>query len=601
MTKTHIHINDLNKLLCCGCGACMNTCTHGAIKMQEDKEGFLYPFVDESMCVECGLCEKACPSNTETSNPNSYKQRYLLCSNTKKKYYKRSATIGLCTLLSEKMIHRGGSVFGCWLNENDWKAYHIKVDSIDGLEKIRNSKYIQSDTKDTYLKVKVLLENDKEVLYIGTPCQIAGLKSYLRKDYENLYTIDLICHGVYSYRLLQEEIAYWQSKLGSGRISSFRFRSKEKFPYIKGGVINFDFVNGIKKKHIECPGAYSPTYAFYAYNEQQRIYNARLSCYSCAFRNEHRYGDLTIGDPWGIEAVKMSEEEMKKGRSLVLVNTTKGELLLDQVQNMMGIVEISHHEAIVQSALLPINREVPVERQRIYDCVGTGMYESVVNEILKDSVWKSYMDNEQNEKKRRLKKLVKQILLWEQMKQIKRYLKGLKPGFEWWYINSWLCNFPSIRFRNWKLRKMGLHMSKNVRIYAGFHIRNPKGIVLEDGVSIGPKVLLDGRNGLTIKRSAVIGYEAIIWTMNHDYNDEYFCTNGGPVEIGEYAWICSRAIVLPNIKIGEGAVVASNAVVTKDVPPFAIVGGIPAKIIGYRDEKCYQYGYVKSDSNEHFS
>ena len=297
----------------------------------------------------------------------------------------------------------------------------------------------------------------------------------------------------------------------------------------------------------------------------------------------------------------MSEEEMKKGRSLVMVNTAKGGLLLEQVQNMMDVVEISRDEAFVQSALLPTNREVPEERRRIYESVGTGAYEDVVNEALNDNIWRNYMENEHKEKKRRFKKFVKQILLWEQMKSIKRYLKGLKPGFDWWYINSWLCNFPSIRFRNWKLRKMGLRMSKDVRIYAGFHIRNPKGIVLEDGVSIGPKVLLDGRNGLTIHKSAVIGYEAIIWTMNHDYNDEHFNVNGGPVEIGEYAWICSRSIILPNIKIGKGAVVASNAVVTKDVPPFAIVGGIPAKVIGHRDEKDYKYGYVINNSNEHFS
>jgi maltose O-acetyltransferase len=220
---------------------------------------------------------------------------------------------------------------------------------------------------------------------------------------------------------------------------------------------------------------------------------------------------------------------------------------------------------------------------------------------MNDNLWESYMENEKRERKRRIKRMVKKILFWEQLKKIKRCIKELCPGYEWWYINSWLYNFPSIRFRNWKLRKMGMTMSKNVRLYAGFHIRNPKGIVLEDGVSIGPKVLLDGRNGLTIRKNAVIGYEAIIWTMNHDYNDVNFRTNGGPVEIGENAWVCSRSIILPNIKIGEGAVVASNAVVTKDVPPYTIVGGIPAKVIGHREEKEYQYGYNAETSTEHFS
>lgn len=135
----------------------------------------------------------------------------------------------------------------------------------------------------------------------------------------------------------------------------------------------------------------------------------------------------------------------------------------------------------------------------------------------------------------------------------------------------------------------GLNANGKFQIFEGFHIRNPKGITIEHGVSIGPKVLLDGRKGLRIGKSAVIAYEAIIWTLNHDYNDEKFREKGGSVEIGEYAWICSRSIILPGVKIGKGAVVASGAIVTKDVPEWAIVGGVPAKILGYREQKNYSY------------
>ena len=138
---------------------------------------------------------------------------------------------------------------------------------------------------------------------------------------------------------------------------------------------------------------------------------------------------------------------------------------------------------------------------------------------------------------------------------------------------------------------MGLKFYGCVMFMEGFHIRNPKGITIEDGVSIGPHVLLDGRKNLHIGKSAVIAYEAIIWTLNHDYNDIYFCGKGAPVSIGEYAWICSRSIILPGVTIGKGAIVASGAIVTKDVPDYAIVAGIPAKIVGQRDIKDYQYGY----------
>ena len=145
-----------------------------------------------------------------------------------------------------------------------------------------------------------------------------------------------------------------------------------------------------------------------------------------------------------------------------------------------------------------------------------------------------------------------------------------------------------------------MNLAKNVRFYQGFHIRNPKGIAVNDGVSIGPRVLLDGRKGLIIGKNVVIAYEAIIWTLNHDYNDIYFAGKGSSVTIGDYAWICCRSIILPGITIGEGAVVASGAIVTKDVPPYTIVGGTPAKIIGYREKKAYSYGYHKNSSIEYF-
>ena len=139
-----------------------------------------------------------------------------------------------------------------------------------------------------------------------------------------------------------------------------------------------------------------------------------------------------------------------------------------------------------------------------------------------------------------------------------------------------------------KIRSGG---GKNIKFYSGFAVRSPQKLVIEDGVSIGPKVLLDARCGITIHKNAVIAYDAIIWSLNHDYNDIHFCGKGAPVTIGAFAWICSRSIILPGITIGEGAVVASGAIVTKDVEPWTIVGGIPAKAIGKREQKDYCYGY----------
>lgn len=183
---------------------------------------------------------------------------------------------------------------------------------------------------------------------------------------------------------------------------------------------------------------------------------------------------------------------------------------------------------------------------------------------------------------------------------VKKHIRGFIYGLKWNLSTILIPSIPSQSLRNFFLRLLGVRMTKNVKFYAGFSVRNPKGLVIEDGVNIGPKVLLDARRGLTIRKNAVVAYEAIIWTLNHDYNDEFFCGKGAPVEIGPYAWICSRSIILPGVNIGEGAIVASGAVVTKDVPPYSIVGGIPARVIGHRMAKDWKYGYNSSTDFTHF-
>ena len=144
---------------------------------------------------------------------------------------------------------------------------------------------------------------------------------------------------------------------------------------------------------------------------------------------------------------------------------------------------------------------------------------------------------------------------------------------------------------------MGAQIGSSVYIFAGFHIRNPRGLMIGHGCSIGPKVLLDARKGLEIGKCVTIAYEAIIWTCHHDFNDDHFRTIGGKVTVEDYAWICSRAIVLPGVRIGMGAVIASGAVVTHDVPAYSVVGGVPAKQIGHRVEK--EFDYVPGASRHH--
>lgn len=173
----------------------------------------------------------------------------------------------------------------------------------------------------------------------------------------------------------------------------------------------------------------------------------------------------------------------------------------------------------------------------------------------------------------------------------------MRSSVIWFFTNGIIAFIPSRHIRYILYKLLGMKIGGNVSIFMGTHIRNPKGVFIGEGASIGPKVLLDGRRGIIIGKNVTIAYDAILWSLNHDYNDLYFAGNGGKVVVGDYAWICSRAIILPGVTIGEGAVVACGAVVTKDVAPYAVVGGIPAKEIANRKKQNYQYIPGKQQSH----
>lgn len=590
------YFTTLDKTICTGCSACAASCAHRAIQMTEDNEGFLFPRINKEKCIGCGACEKICPvANKHQSNVSNIQHSFLAITD-KQEIYQDTATIGVCSLLSRLYIERGGKVFGVLLDEKSWKTYHSCATDSFGIEAFKNSKYIQSNPRETFRETQKYLKAGDQVLYIGTPCQIAGLKAFLRRDYDNLLTIDLICHGAYSYKLIRKEVQYWEHRL-HGKISNFKFRSKKA----SGGIINFDLKRLFGTTHYEFAGQYSPTYRCFAYSGDGQNYNLRTSCYTCPYRDRTRTADITVGDAWFINAAKflgITNLEWKNGVSLIIANTDKGFSKVEPILPILQTVELSCDEAFVQPALLPTCRDIPSVRQELYKAIDTKEnYAQIVKRLLHTDIEKLYKDDRRKLSNIMRKNRLKKYLLINRM----RRLKGrLQPGWEWWFTNSFLYNFPSKRFRNYMLKRMGLTFKGDVRIYAGFHIRNPRGIVIENGVSIGPKVLLDGRMGLTIQEGAVIGYGAIIWTLNHDYNDVHFCGKGASVSIGRYAWVCSNSIILPGVTIGEGAVVASGAIVTHDVPPFSIVAGIPARIIGQREQKEYKYGYSAREDTMHF-
>lgn len=412
--KSTVFTGDKKK--CSGCSACAQICSHHAIDMREDEEGFLFPVLDTKKCVSCGICDRICPM-VNAHQENILEKQYCFLSTVNKEfdYSAKSATIGLCTMIAESILNLGGSVFGVTFEEHSCKAKHVCITSVSDLDTIRNSKYLQSDTNTTFSEVKRRLLNDEYVLYIGTPCQIAGLKAFLKKKYEKLYTIDIVCHGVFSYKLQKKEIEYWENKYNA-KVFNFKFRSKQKYPWILGGCVNFDIVyKNDKVKHIEWHGTYSPTYYSYAYSNDGVNYNLRESCYKCVYRDSKRYGDISVGDAWGVDNPKLFTMFNKKhGVSILICNTQKGYKFIDNISHKVYLLEIEKKDIFTQAALLPTNRQIPEARYGIYEKLKQMSYKQLISDKYyglgyKKAIWRfkrKYLILE-------LKNVIKRILYYK--------------------------------------------------------------------------------------------------------------------------------------------------------------------------------------------
>ena len=304
---------------CVGCGACESLCPVNAIQITENFEGFLYPEIDSSKCVNCGLCLKKCPSNNPVfSNSQKY------CGGLKineKTALLESASGGACYELSKHIIEKhNGVVYGCaW---DDLTAKHVRVETVAQLSKLQSSKYVQSNTIGVYKKVEEDLKS-QVVLFIGTPCQVNGLKCYLGKDYENLYTVGLICHGVPSPKLFKNYLKYLESKKGS-KIIEYNFRYKKK----KGWGTNFWF-------KCENGKEYTGSMSLDKYGSDFLAgKNYRSSCYDCKYCNVNsRPEDITVGDFWGLMGVNSSFYS-EDGVSSIICHNEKGMQLIKSLNEI---------------------------------------------------------------------------------------------------------------------------------------------------------------------------------------------------------------------------------------------------------------------------
>ena len=315
---------------CTGCRACEKVCPKHCISMQPDNEGFIYPVIDQNLCIDCGVCKKTCPQNDSVVNASPLAVYALRAKEDR--LLKKSASGGVFAVAAKYVLANKGVVFGAAYDE-DMDVKHIMIDTVSELGRLQNSKYVQSNTENTYIEVKNVLKNGRLVLYSGTPCQIAGLKRYLKRDYENLLTMDIVCHGVPSPKIFSKYIE-WQSRNLGEPVRYCNFRDKTD-----GWGQSLVLTTVPSGRRLSIMGPSDP---FYYHFLEGNLH--RPSCYKCHYASEYRPADMTIGDYWGIE-----KEHKKffsyKGVSLLMLNNQHAVDFFEKIKCDFYTVESSYEKA----------------------------------------------------------------------------------------------------------------------------------------------------------------------------------------------------------------------------------------------------------------
>ena len=348
---------------CCGCSACAQRCPKQCISMQMDNEGFLYPQVDISKCVDCHLCEKVCPVINQYGTRTPLK--VYAAKNSDDEVRRLSSSGGIFTLLAEQTIKDGGVVFGaCW--DNEWNVKHDCVDNLSDLQRFRSSKYLQSVIGDVYLKTEQFLKTGRKVMFTGTPCQIAGLKHFLRKEYDNLLAVEIICHSVPSPGVWQQFLTtrLHTLKWNKSDIRNISFRDK------KTGWKTYSFVieNKDGNSFIELSSKNAFMRGFLA-----DLYT-RPSCYACPAKQLKSGSDITLGDFWGIESL-MPEIDDDKGVSAIIVNSDKGKQVLHNIN--VELHEVQYNELTTRNPALVKSFPITPKRTEFFKEDGYTIEEKV--------------------------------------------------------------------------------------------------------------------------------------------------------------------------------------------------------------------------------
>ncbi len=350
---------NINSITCAGCSACANICPCGAISMNQNNEGFYTPYIDESKCSNCGLCEKICPQINDIKKNTKKPKVYAVMAEDEIR--RRSSSGGVFSVIANEILARGGVVCGAAFDEN-WVVKQTIIDNMKDLDKLRRSKYVQSFVSETLFKdIKNYLNQERYVLFVGTPCQVAGLKSYLKKDYNKLILIDLLCSKVPSAKAFRK---FLSDNYGINEIKDINFRNKEN-----GWACSC--INTYTN-NINCNRSWFQMFL--------RSLCMNNSCITCKYTSIDRVGDITMGDFWRIADLNPKLDD-NKGTSLVLINNTKGENFFKKLK-WKTIKKMSVKDALYSNKVLSSPFSAHTNMKLFYDKLEITDFNTLVTDCL---------------------------------------------------------------------------------------------------------------------------------------------------------------------------------------------------------------------------
>ncbi len=378
----------LAKEKCNGCHSCYNVCPKQAITMVEDEKGFKHPQINKEKCINCNLCVKVCPIIHKLEG-NVFLRKAYACINKNETERKKSSSGGIFVLLAKEIIKNNGVVYGACLN-NEFKVVHQRITSEKEIEKLMGSKYVQSEIGENFKAVQKDLKKGYQVLFTGTPCQIEGLKAFLRKEYDNLYTQDIICHGVPS-PLVWEKYKRYRKEIDHEIPQEISFRNKDEGWHLYN--MKFSYKSGAYKQ-IQKEDLFMKAFL------KNTI--LRNSCYNCNVKKINRVSDITLGDYWGIEKF-FEQMDDNKGVSAVIIQSQKGMELFDKIKENLIFEKTTIDDIVKYNPSLNKSVDCDPNREKFFENMNKISFDELVRKYTyKPTIIKRVI--------RKIKKIIKLII-----------------------------------------------------------------------------------------------------------------------------------------------------------------------------------------------